>query len=138
VALWVFLGFEATSGLVLFTTFLVAGRRPGETIHVAAGVPLAALYAIYQWRHWSRVAPFRGRTEHVLGLVAAVVTSLTVLSGLVLGAMWWVARAAGARGEVAYPTWLSALHNIGSMLLLSFVGAHLGSVLRREGLARRS
>ena len=137
VTLWVFLAFEAITGLVLFTAFLVAGRRPGETLHVLAGVPLAAIYATYQWRHWHRVAPFRARPEHVLGLVAAIVTALTVLSGLALGILWWIGRASGGAGEISYPAGLSALHNIGSMLLLSFVGAHLGSVLRRDAIARR-
>jgi hypothetical protein len=131
--LWILLGFEAASGLVLFAAFLIAGRRPGEAIHVVAGVPLTAIYACYQWGHWRRVAPFRGRPDHVLGLVAALVTSLTVISGLWLGAEWWVARIASSHpGAIAYPPLLSAVHNIGSMLVIAFVGAHLGAVLWRE------
>ncbi len=138
IALWILLGFEAAGGLILFTAFLVLGRRPGEALHVVVGVPLAALYAVYQWQHWRRVAPFRGRPDHVLGLVAAIVMSLTLASGLALGALWWSARVARPHGgEIAYPAALSAFHNIGSMLVLAFVGAHLGAVLRREtGRAR--
>jgi len=124
-ALWVLLGFEAVTGLWLFTAFLVAGRRPGESIHVVAGVPLTAIYAVYQWRHWKRVAPLRARPDHVLGLVAATVTALTIATGLVLGVVWWK--------KLPYPTALTALHNIGSMLVLSFVGAHLAAVLMRLG-----
>ena len=35
------------------------------------------------------------------------------------------------RGEVPYPTALSSAHNIGSMLVLTFVLAHVGAVLMR-------
>lgn len=133
IALWVLLAFETAGGLILFVASLVVGRRPGETLHVAAGVPLTALYAAYQWRHWQRVAPLRARPDHVLGLVAASVMALTLASGLVLGVEWWMARVASPRlGEVGYPAWLSAVHNIGSMLVMAFVGAHLGAVLMRE------
>jgi hypothetical protein len=132
-ALGVLLAFEAAGGLWLFVAFLTAGRRPGESLHTLAGGPLAALYAIYQWRHWRRVRPFRARLDFVLGLVAATVMALALLSGLALGGWWWSARlAARAAGEVGYPPLLSALHNIGSMLVLAFVGAHLGAVLMRD------
>ena len=128
IALWILLAFEAASGLVLFAAFLIAGRRPGETLHVIAGVPLAVVYAVYQWRHWRRVSPLRGRPDHVLGLVAAAVMALTLASGLLLGVWWWNGRGEGA----SYPVWLTALHNIGSMLVLSFVGAHLLLILMRD------
>lgn len=134
--LWVLLAFEAATGWWLFTAFLVAGRRPGEAIHVVAGVPLAALYAVYQWRHWRRVAPFRARPDHVLGLVAASVLALTLGTGIALGVDWWMKRvASGTPGEVDYSEALRAVHNIGSMLVVSFVGAHLAAVLMRRGAA---
>jgi hypothetical protein len=34
--------------------------------------------------------------------------------------------------EVGYAPALSALHNIGSVAVLTFVGAHLGAVLMRD------
>ena len=132
-ALSVLLALETVGGLVLFAAFLTMGRRPGEALHTLAGVPLAALYALYQWRHWRRVRPLRARLDYVLGLVAALVMGLTLLTGLGLGAWWWQARVtARSGGEVAYPPLLSALHNIGSMLVMAFVGAHLGAVLMRD------
>ena len=136
IALWILLAFEAASGLLLFTAFLVAGRRPGEALHVVAGVPLAVVYAVYQWRHWRRVSPFRGRPDHVLGLVAASVTALTLATGLWLAGPWWIARVASPQaGAVSYPVALSSVHNLGSMLVMAFVGAHLVAVLSR-GAAR--
>jgi hypothetical protein len=132
-ALWALLAFETIGGLVLFTAFLVAGRRPGEALHVVVGVPLAVVYGIYQWRHWRRVAPLPIRADHVLGGIAAAVTALTLLTGFGLAAAWWTARVATPRpGEVEYSPWLSAAHNIGAMLILAFVGAHLGAVLLRD------
>ena len=133
IALWVLLAVESLGGLALFAAFLVAGRRPGETLHVLAGVALTAVYSVYQWTHWRRVRPLRPRMDYVLGLIAAAVMALTLLTGLVLVVPWWVARVAAPRpGEVPYPTLLSAAHNIGGMLVLSFVGAHLGAVLLRD------
>lgn len=133
IALWVLLGFEAVGGLVIFTAFLVAGVRPGETLHVLAGALTTGLYAVYQWRHWKRVTPIRLRLDYVLGIISATVMALALLSGFALAVPWWMARVAAPHpGEVAYPSWLSAFHNIGGMLILAFVGAHLGAVLMRD------
>ena len=33
---------------------------------------------------------------------------------------------------MTYPPLMSAVHNIGSMLVLTFAGAHLGAVLLRD------
>jgi hypothetical protein len=44
---WALLAFEALGGLVIFVARLVAGSTPGETLHVAAGIALTALYAAY-------------------------------------------------------------------------------------------
>lgn len=133
IALWGLLAIETLGGLVLFAAFLVAGRRPGETLHVVAGVALTAVYAAYQWDHWKRVRPLRARIDHVLGVLAAAAMALTLLTGLVLSLAWWVARFAAPRlEEVPYPPLLSAGHNIGAMLVLSFVGAHLAAVLLRD------
>jgi hypothetical protein len=128
VTLWALLGFEAAGGLVLFCARLVAGQSPGVTLHVLVGLVLTLVYAAYQWSHWFRVAPFRARLDYALGLIAATSLVITQTTGLVLGWIWW--RAAGA--PPAYPALLSALHNIMSMLVLTFVGAHLGAVLVRD------
>jgi hypothetical protein len=128
VTLWALLGIEAVGGLVLFCARLVAGQSPGVTLHVLAGLVLTVVYAAYQWSHWFRVAPFRARLDYALGLIAASSLVITQATGLVLGWIWW--RAAGA--APAYPALLSAFHNIMSMLVLTFVGAHLGAVLVRD------
>jgi hypothetical protein len=128
VTLWVTLGIEAAGGLVLFTARLVTGTSPGITLHVAAGVVLTFVYAAYQWSHWRRVTPFRARLDYAIGLIAAASLTLTQATGLVLGWIWW----RSAHGTPAYPPPLSAGHNIMSMLVLTFVGAHLGAVLLRD------
>jgi len=129
IVLGVMLGFEALGGLVLFCARLVAGTSPGVTPHIAIGFALTFVYAIYQWRHWRRVMPFRARLDYALGLIAALGLAITQATGLVLGWVWW----RSAAGTVpAYPPLLSAFHNIMSMLVLTFVGAHLGAVLVRD------
>ncbi len=132
------LAVEALGGLVIFFARLAWGVIPGETLHVIGGVALTVAYAIYQWQHWSRVAPFRARLDYALGLIAAVFMAATNLTGLWLGALWWHVRISEASGEaVRYPSALSAAHNIGSMVVLTFVGAHLGAVLTRDARAGR-
>ncbi len=128
-ALWAALGIESLGGLVIFCARLVAGTSPGVTLHVAIGVALTFVYAVYQWRHWVRVAPFRARLDYAIGLIAALALANTQVTGLMLGWIWW--RAGGA-ATPAYPPLLSAFHNIMSMLVLTFVGAHLGAVLVRD------
>jgi hypothetical protein len=128
-ALWVLLAFEAAGGLVLFVARLVWGALPGETAHVLVGVVLTAVYAGYQWGHWRRVRPFRSQVHHALGLIAATFMALTQLSGLALAASWWRERGAA---PVPYPVSLSAVHNVASMVVLTFVAAHVGAVLFRD------
>lgn len=133
VALWVLLAFEAAGGLVIFVARLVAGRTPGEAAHIIAGVALTVVYALYQWRHWVRVRPFRSQLHYALGLIAAVFMALTNLTGLWLAAFWWHDRFAAPTGAaVRYPSALAGVHNVASMVVLSFVGAHLGAVLLRD------
>ena len=131
--LWVTLAFEAIGGLVIFCARLVAGATPGEGLHVVTGAILALIYGVYQWRHWIRVRPWRARLDSILGLIAAVFMALTLLSGLALGIPWWRQRIGGHSTEaVPYPPALAAFHNIASMVVLTFVGAHLGAVLMRD------
>ena len=133
VALWVLLAFEALGGFTLFTARLVAGVSPGEALHIAAGVALTALYAVYLWRHWRRVRPFRRQLHYGLGLIAAFFMALVNLSGLGLAVSWWQERIAAPSGApVRYPSLLSAAHNVASMVVLTFVLAHLGAVLFRS------
>lgn len=133
VALWVLLAFEAAGGLVLFTARLVAGASPGEAVHVAGGVALTAIYAVYQFRHWRRVRPFRPQLHYGLGLIAAIFMALVNLSGLWLATFWWRDRFVAPGGAaVRYPALLSAAHNVASMVVLTFVLAHLGAVLFRS------
>ena len=125
------LGFEAAGGLVLFGARLALGTSPGESLHVIGGLALTMCYAAYQWRHWNRVRPFRARPDYALGLVAALSMAAVNGTGLALAVFWWRDRWI-AHAAAWYPPALSAAHNIGSMLVLAFVGAHLGAVLLRE------
>ena len=138
-AVWALLGIEAVGGLVLFFMRLAAGRTPGESLHVAAGAALALAYAIYQWQHWTRVSPWRGRLDYALGLIGGISMGATLATGLLLAVPWWESRiiARGA-GPVAYAPAVSAAHNIMSMLVLTFVASHLAAVLLRDQAARRS
>jgi hypothetical protein len=125
----VLLAFESVGGLAIFFARVAVGALPGEALHVVAGVALTLPYALYQWRHWRRVRPWRGRLDDLLGLLASSALALTQLSGLVLGLRWWQHRGAG---PVPYPPPLSAVHNIASMLVLTFIASHVGAVLWRD------
>jgi hypothetical protein len=124
------LAFEAGSGLVIFYTRLAWGGAPGERSHVLAGVPLTLFYAVYMWQHWRRVSPIRARLDYALGLIAAFSLAASILLGGALGWQWWNSRGSGAAPH--YPAVLSAAHNITSMLVLTFVLAHLLAVLSRD------
>jgi len=130
VALGVLLAVEAVGGMVLFFARLTWSSRPGEELHVWCGIALTLVYAAYQWRHWSRVAPFRARFDYLLGLLAALSMALVNATGLWLGVAWFLEHRPGA-GRPAAPL-LTALHDVGSMLVLTFVGAHVGAVLMRD------
>jgi hypothetical protein len=133
--LWVLLAIDAVGGLAIFFARLAWGATPGITAHVLAGCALAGVYVAYQIGHWSRVSPLRARLDYGLGVLAAATLVGTFVTGLVLAVPWWRARASGS--AAAYPPMLSAVHNIGSMLVLTFVGAHLGAVLNRDRRGRR-
>jgi len=133
------LAIEAGGGLVIFFARLAFGATPGEAVHVIVGVTLSAAYAAYQIGHWNRVAPFRARLDYALGLIAALALSATNLTGLWLGLAWWRERVVHASAApVAYGTLLSAAHNIGSLVTLTFLSAHLAAVFRRDARARRA
>lgn len=133
------LAIESIGGIVIFVARLTLGVTPFEALHVWCGIALTACYAIYQVKHWHRVAPFRARLDYAIGLIASIFMAATNLTGLVLAFPWWETRIAGASAApVAYPPLLSAAHNIGSMLVLTFVGAHLGAVLMRDRRPRPS
>ena len=119
---------------MIFVARLAFGSAPGETLHVIAGIALTLAYAIYQAAHWSRVAPFRARLDYALGLIAAVSMALVNLTGIALAVPWWRARSAIPPVPADYPPLLSSAHNIFSMLVLTFVGAHVAAVLMRERL----
>jgi hypothetical protein len=128
---WGLLAFEAAGGIVIFVARLAAGSTPGETLHVAAGLALTIVYAVYQWKHWLRVRFQRG-LHFLIGLLAAGSMALTNLTGLGLGVAWWRDRIVGHAAAARYAPALSAVHNIGGMLVLTFVGAHLAAVLMRD------
>jgi hypothetical protein len=132
-ALAVLFVIEAAGGLVLFAARLISGRAPGETLHIVAGALLAGIYAVYQVRHWARVRSLRWRLDHTLGLIAAGFMLVTLGSGLLLAGSWWEAKVGmSGGGEVVYaPSW-SAVHNVGSLLVLTFLGAHVAAVLFRD------
>ena len=137
VLLWWLLGVEAAGGLILFFMRLATGTMPGETVHVIAGAGLTLVYAIYQWQHWLRVAPWRGRLDYALGLIGAIAMGMTLATGYVLAWPWWRSRIVErSGGAVAYPSLASAAHNIMSMLVLTFVLAHLAAVLLRDKTKR--
>jgi hypothetical protein len=54
----------------------------------------------------------------------------------VLGWLWWGSRGSGSPPH--YPELVSAAHNITSMLVLTFVLAHLLAVLARDREPSRS
>ena len=131
--LWVLLAVEAVGGLVIFVARLASGAVPGEALHVLAGVAFTAIYASYQWRHWTRVRPFRAQLHYALGSIAALFMAACNLSGLWLAAWWWQDRVVAPSGAaVRYPALVSGFHNVASMVVLTFVGAHLGAVLFRD------
>jgi hypothetical protein len=137
-SLWWLLGIEAAGGLLIFFMRLAAGRTPGETLHVVVGALLTLAYAIYQGQHWRRVQPWRSRLDYAMGLIAALAMAATLATGYALAWPWWQLRTvARAAGEVSYSPPLSAAHNIMSMLVLTFVGAHLAAVLLRDAAARQ-
>lgn len=111
------------------------GTTPGVALHVLAGLLLTVVYTIYQIRHWNRVAPWRSRPDYVLGLIAAVTLAATDITGLVLGWQWWSTRLDGT-GITHYAVALSAVHTLGTMLVLAFASAHLAAVLARDRGAR--
>ena len=120
--------------MILFAR-VAFGVTPGVALHVAAGLALTVVYTIYQVTHWNRVAPWRSRPDYVLGLIAAITLSVTDLTGLGLGWIWWVRRLDGT-GIVAYPVAMSAVHTLGTMLVLAFASGHLAAVLARDRAMR--
>ena len=138
-ALGALLLLEAAGGLLMLFVRVAWGATPGVALHVAGGLALTLVYAIYQLTHWNRVAPWRGRPDYVLGLIAACSMAAVNLTGLALGWVWWRAeRAPGGAGSPAYPVALSAVHTLGTMLVLTFAVAHLAAVLQRPSQPARS
>jgi hypothetical protein len=137
-ALWMLLALEALGGLVIFVARLLWGATPGEALHVVLGLLLTVVYSVYQWRHWQRVRPLRRQVHYGLGVIAASFMALTNLTGLWLAAFWWQDRIiAASAAAVRYPVLLSAVHNVASMVVLTFVAAHVGAVLFRNHDPRR-
>lgn len=138
VLLWWLLGIEALGGLLIFFMRLATGSMPGETVHVITGAGLTLVYTIYQIQHWGRVAPWRNRMDYVLGLIGSIAMVLTLATGYVLAWPWWLARVVERRADgVAYSSFVSAAHNIMSMLVLTFVLAHLAAVLLRDRAGKK-
>jgi hypothetical protein len=72
-----------------------------------------------------------------MGLIAALSMGATLATGFALAWPWWQARiVARSIAAVPYPTAVSAAHNIMSMLVLTFLGAHLAAVLLRDAAAK--
>jgi hypothetical protein len=138
VLLWWLLGFEAAGGLLIFFMRLASGQTPGEMLHVVVGAMFTIVYIAYQWPHWTRVRPWRSRLDYALGLIAACSMIATLATGYALAWPWWQLRMqALSPAPVSYSTVVSAAHNIMSMLVLTFVGAHLAAVLLRDSAAKR-
>lgn len=138
VLLWWLLGVEAAGGLLIFFMRLAAGTTPGEALHVYIGAAFTLVYLAYQWPHWTRVRPWRSRLDYALGLIAALSMAATLGTGYALAWPWWRLRLQQHSADpVLYSTVVSAAHNIMSMLVLTFVGAHLAAVLLRDAAAKR-
>jgi hypothetical protein len=138
VLLWWLLGFEAAGGLLIFFMRLAAGSTPGEALHISIGAAFTLVYLAYQWPHWTRVRPWRSRLDYALGLIAALSMAATLGTGYALAWPWWLLRVGQQSADpVLYSTVVSAAHNIMSMLVLTFVGAHLAAVLLRDAAAKR-
>ncbi len=138
VLLWGLLGLEAVGGLWIFFMRLASGQAPGEALHVGAGAALTLVYVAYQWPHWTRVAPWRNRLHYALGLIAALSMLAALATGYALAWPWWQVRmTAHDAGAVPYPTAMRAAHNIMSMLVLTFAGAHFAAVRPRDPAASR-
>ncbi len=133
VLLWWLLAFEALGGLVIFFMRLANGTTPGEALHLGVGAVFTLVYVAYQLPHVMRVAPWRNRLDYALGLIAALSMLATLGTGIVLALEWWPVRVTAGRPDaIAYTPAVSAAHNIMSMLVLTFVGAHLAAVLMRD------
>lgn len=133
VLLWWLLAFEALGGLVIFFMRLANGTTPGESLHIGVGAAFTLVYVAYQIPHVARVAPWRNRMDYALGLIAALSMVATLGTGIMLTLEWWPVRmTAGRPDAIAYTPAVSAVHNIMSMLVLTFVGAHLAAVLMRD------
>lgn len=133
VLLWWLLAFEALGGLVIFFMRLATGTTPGELLHIAVGALFTLVYVAYQIPHFARVAPWRNRMDYALGLIAALSMLATLGTGIALTLQWWPVRVvASSPDAIAYTPAVSAAHNIMSMLVLAFVGAHLAAVLMRD------
>lgn len=129
VALWVLFALEASTGLVIFFARLALGAAPTLSLHWYAGFAFTVVYVGYQIQHWSRVQPLRARLDHVLGVLATASLLATQWSGYADGWEWF--NRGRPLAYTAFPATLSAIHNVMSMLSLTFVGAHLGAVLLR-------
>lgn len=139
VLLWWLLGIEAVGGLVIFFMRLAAGTLPGEALHVVAGAGLTLVYVLYQIQHWGRVTPWRARLDYAMGLIAAIAMGFTLATGYALAWPWWSMRIVERRHDaVVYSPLVSAAHNIMSMLVLTFVLAHLAAVLLRDRAGKNS
>ena len=134
VVLWALLAIEAVGGLVIFFARLASGAAPGLSLHWWAGWALVPAYLAYLTGHLRRVWPVRARLDYGLGVLAAASVGLTLGSGIADGMGWW--RAGMPPGYTKFDTALSGLHNVASMLTLTFVGAHLAAVLLRVGAKR--
>lgn len=132
--LWVLFGIEAVTGLIIFFARLALGAAPTLSLHWFAGFAFTLVYIVYQVQHWNRVQPVRPRLDHVLGVVASTSLMIAQVSGYWVGAEWFLRGR--PPGYTTFPATLSALHNVMSMLSLTFVGAHIGAVLLRDSRGR--
>lgn len=114
---------ESMTGFALyFFGHLIPGLEILGEVHWWLGVVFIVPYAVYQLRHYLRVANFKGRLHFYLGLTTFIFMTATILSGVWL---WWVLRDNPVPAD-----WIVLVHVVIGFALLCIISGHLTVVFR--------